>query len=129
MGPQKRILIVDDDREIVSVMNLRLHSAGYETVTAHNGDDALTAVLKNRPDAIVLDVRMPGRNGLDTLAVLQRQEETRTIPVVMLSASLPDKRAALESGARFFLSKPYNGQELKAALRSALESPLTTSVE
>lgn len=77
-------------------------------------------VAESRPDAIVMDVRMPRMDGLTALAELKADPDTRDIPVVMLSASLPDQKEALDRGARFFLRKPYGGQALIEAVRSSL---------
>lgn len=112
MNKPQRILIVDDNEEIVCSTCLRFRLAGYETMTASDGDEGVASAIANHPDAIVLDVKMPGRDGISALADLQRIDSTRDIPVVMLSASVVDQQAALEAGARFFLKKPHEGQQL-----------------
>lgn len=114
----RRVLIIDDNREIVRATSLRLSAAGYGTLVAYDGDRGLESATENRPDAIILDVRMPVKNGLKVLAELKRREDTRNIPVVMLSASVVDQQAALEAGARFFLRKPHDGRQLIEALQS-----------
>jgi DNA-binding response OmpR family regulator len=108
----KKILVVDDDEEIVRGTTVRLRSAGYQTIAAFNGADAINGAKRNRPDAILLDVRMPGLDGLAVLKQLQEADDTCRVPVIMLSASLCDQRTALNAGARFFLAKPYRGDEL-----------------
>jgi DNA-binding response OmpR family regulator len=125
----KRILLVDDDRDIVHGTALRLSAAGYDSVAVHDGEEVIASALENRPDAIVLDVRMSGLDGLTVLRRLREQEATRYIPVVMLSASLVDKEACLEAGARFFVTKPYAPQALLAAIRIAIEEASIASVE
>jgi DNA-binding response OmpR family regulator len=115
-----RILVVDDDREIVFGTQLRLNAAGYETLVAHDGHQAVASARTNRPAAILMDVRMPRLDGLAALGQLKRCAETSAIPVIMVTASMRDQQAALDSGARFFLSKPYQYDDLLAALETAL---------
>jgi CheY-like chemotaxis protein len=120
MLDKKRVLIVDDDHDIVQGANLRLRAAGYETLNASDGEQGVAAALTNVPDAILLDVRMPRLDGLGALAQLKQRQETKHIPVVVLSASLRDQQAALDAGARFFLTKPYRSSDLLLAVKSAL---------
>lgn len=117
---QPRVLLVDDDRDLIDAVSLRMRASGYETLTANDGRQAVASALSNHPDAIVMDVRMPMMDGLSALDALKRHGETRDIPIVMLSASLVDQQAALDYGARFFLKKPYHSQELVAAVRMAI---------
>jgi len=112
----KRVLIVDDNQEVVRATSLRLRAAGYETIAAYDGDQGVDAAVQNRPDAILLDVRMPVKDGLSALSELKRREDTREIPVVMLSASVVDQQSALDCGARYFVRKPHDGRQLVAAL-------------
>ena len=114
------VLIVDDDREIVRGVSLRLEAAGYRMLTAGDAEAGIATAVANLPDIIVLDVRLPRRNGLSALSDLKRRSQTKQIPVVMLSASVVDQQAALDAGARFFLRKPYRGDVLVQAIRSAL---------
>ncbi|HLJ12781.1 MAG TPA: response regulator [Planctomycetaceae bacterium] len=116
----KRILIVEDDWDIVRGMNLRLQTSGYETMEAYDGQEGVEAAVESHPDAIVLDVRMPRMDGLTALSKLQALNETHSIPVIMLSASLADRQAALDAGARYFLKKPYQNEMLVAALDNAI---------
>jgi DNA-binding response OmpR family regulator len=111
--------MIDDDREIVRGACLRLQAAGYVMLTAHDAERGIATALDHRPDVIVLDVRLPRRDGLFVLSELKRRPETRDIPVVMLSASVVDQQAALNSGARFFLKKPYRGDHLVRAIATA----------
>lgn len=120
MSPSKQILLVDDEPEIRLGAALRLKAAGYGTMTAADGVEAVAAATEHRPDAVLMDVRMPRRDGLWALSELKRNEATRRIPVVMLSASARDQRLALDSGAKYFIPKPYSGVDLLAALESAL---------
>lgn len=117
---RKKVLIVDDDVQIVEGTRLRLAHAGYDTCTANDGDVGIQVAQDERPDIVLMDVSMPRLNGLDALARLRADRRTAHIPVVMLSASMPDRRTALDAGARFFVKKPYSSQELLIAVERAL---------
>jgi DNA-binding response OmpR family regulator len=122
MPDQATVLMIDDDEEIVCAACLRLRAAGFRTLTAGDAETGVAAAIANCPDAILLDVRLPRRDGLSVLSELKRKAETKEIPVVMLSASVVDQEAALDAGARFFLRKPYRGDMLVQAIRTALET-------
>jgi CheY-like chemotaxis protein len=119
-----RILVVDDDQDVLRGVRLRLEGAGYKTFSAADGEEGVASAVKLRPDAILLDVRMPRMDGLTALATLRDRNETRNIPVVMLSASIIDQQAALDAGARFFLSKPYQARTLLAAIEAATKNEI-----
>ncbi|HEX3656723.1 MAG TPA: response regulator [Pirellulales bacterium] len=123
MSKSQKVLIVDDDREIVMGTALRLRSAGYEAVSAFDGRGGIAAARQQHPDATILDVRMPQMDGLEMIRELKEHEDTRNIPVVMLSASLRDKRRALDAGARFFLTKPCRSADLLEAVTAAIAEP------
>ncbi len=120
MTRSRTVLLVDDDPEIVNGAKLRLRAAGYDTVTAHDGEQGVATAIEITPDVIVLDVRMPRKDGLQALQELKQNEATRNIPIIMLSASLVDQQRALDAGARFFLTKPYAGKSLLDAIETAL---------
>lgn len=119
---KRRILLVDDDREIVLGLSIRLRAAGYEVMTAHDGRAGMESALACRPDAMVLDIRMPAMDGLAVLAELQRHAETKDIPVIVLSANVAEKAKcqSLDLGARHFVQKPYVAKTILRALESAL---------
>lgn len=117
--PKQNILIVEDDEQISKCAAIRLEAAGYRTDVRHDGISGLKAAQNGRPDAIVLDVRMPVQDGLTTLNDLKQDERTKDIPVVMLSASIVDEEAALDGGARYFIRKPFVGSSLIDAISSA----------
>lgn len=116
----KRILIIDDNQEIVLATSARLRAAGYETLLAYDGDEGIQAASEGNPDAIVLDMQMPIKDGLTALTELKHRHDTCDIPVVVLSASVFDQQSALESGARFFLRKPHDGRKLVDALNTVV---------
>ncbi len=82
----KKILVVDDERHIVRLVEVNLTRAGYDVVTAYDGVEALEAVKNETPDMIVLDVMMPRMDGFEVLRRLQADPETQNIPVIMLTA-------------------------------------------
>lgn len=123
-----RVLVVDDDRDIVESVSIRLHAAGYEIVTAFDGQQGVTIATTDAPDAIVLDVRMPKMDGMTALAQIKQHRDTQCIPVVMLSASMYDQEAALRAGASFFVLKPYVPNYLLAAVDSAIHSGTHSSL-
>ena len=122
MTERPRILLVEDDRRIVRALRIRLLAAGYETIVAHDGQAGIGAATQDQPDAIVLDIRMPGMDGLTALAKLREQETTQHIPVVIYSATISEtaKNRAFDLGARYFLNKPCDTNTLVQAIRSAI---------
>ena len=120
MFDAKKIMVVDDDCEIRSVAVMRLTIAGYSVSSATDGQDALDKINLQKPDAIVMDLRMPRRDGLSALMSLKTRLDTQHIPVVMVSASVVDRRQALDAGARFFIAKPYNANDLLDAIEVSL---------
>ena len=115
----RRVLVVDDDEAIRHGTQLRLSVHGYDVATANDGCDAIEQTIRFRPDVILMDVRMPKMDGLAALAVLQSQTDTATIPVIIASASPGDKNSSLDTGAKYFLCKPYANAMLLAAIESS----------
>ena len=123
MGQKKKILIVDDERDIVKAVMIRLQGAGYEVVTAFDGAQGVFMAHKEKPDLIILDIRMPAGNGFSVAQKLKNSIQTFTIPVIFLTGS-PDKDAeekAMALGARFYIKKPYDPEELLDAIKRAME--------
>ena len=123
MEQKKKILIVDDERDIVKALMIRLQRAGYEVVTAFDGAQGVFMAHKEKPDLIILDIRMPAGNGFSVAQRLKRSIHTFTIPVIFLTGS-PEKNAeekAMAVGARFYIKKPYDPEELLDAIKRALE--------
>lgn len=120
MDDQVRVLVIDDDREIVRGITFRLKAYGYGVLAAHGGEAGFDLAKTHRPDAIILDIRMPDINGLAVLAKLKADDTTRTIPVIMCSASLVDQKEALDLGASFFVQKPFDSAALLSAVQAVL---------
>lgn len=116
--------MIDDDQALLDGTRLRLKASGYDTLEASDGIQGIATAIKAQPDAIVMDIRMPRMDGLKALMELQESIDTKNIPVVMLSASLRDQQRALDAGARFFITKPYEGKNLVRAIESAIDESL-----
>ncbi len=129
MGEKKRILIVDDERDIVKALTIRLSRAGYEVVTAFDGAQGIFMALKEKPDLILLDIRMPAGNGFSVAEKLRESTDTVAVPVIFLTGS-PDRNSeekAMALGARFYVKKPYDPEELLDAIERALEKEVDPS--
>jgi DNA-binding NarL/FixJ family response regulator len=119
---QARILIVDDEPLNVDYLEQELESLGFVTETAADGLEALERVAATPPDLVLLDVMMPGMDGISALRVLKGDPDTRLIPVVLMTAlnAVEDRVRGIEAGADDFLSKPVDERELLARIRTAL---------
>lgn len=117
---QATILVVDDDQDILKLISMRLGAAGYNTVAANNGEEAMAAISLKRPDLIVSDLRMPAMDGMALLDAVHRLHPT--LPMIILTAhgSIPDAVNATQRGAYSFLTKPFDSQELLQLVSSAL---------
>jgi two-component system, OmpR family, alkaline phosphatase synthesis response regulator PhoP len=114
MARQRKILVVDDERHIVRLIQVNLERNGYQVVTAFDGKEALKKVEAERPDLCVLDVMMPHMDGFAVLKELQANAATREIPVIMLTAKAQDADVfrGWSSGVSAYLTKPFNPVEL-----------------
>ncbi len=120
----KKILAVDDERHIVRLVQVNLERQGYEVVTAFDGKEALEKVESENPDLIVLDVMMPYMDGFEVLQHLKKNQNTRDIPVIMLTAKAQDADVfrGWQSGVDCYLTKPFNPMELIAFVRRIFKS-------
>ena len=119
---RQKILLVDDEDDIIKMNMLRLIESNYEVISAADGTEALEKAEKETPDLILLDVVMSGMDGLATLARLKDSPATSSIPVIMLSG-VGDRSAwnkAKLSGAADFSAKPFNGEMLLEAIKKHL---------
>ena len=124
MTTSATILVVDDDPRNLRLMESILKSSGYPVLSARDGEEALGTLARERVDAVLLDVMMPGMSGFEVCGRIRGRYETRLLPVIMVTAlnSLEEKVQALEIGADDFLSKPVNRVELLAKLRTILRA-------
>ncbi len=129
----ERILVVDDEPEILALVAYHLGKAGYRLATASTGQDALEAARRERYSLIVLDLMLPGMSGFDVLEALRSDEATRDVAVLMLTARReePDRIRGLSLGADDYLTKPFSPAELVlrvgAILRRAGTAPATNA--
>ena len=125
----ERILIVDDDKEVVRLMRAYLEQAGYEVLTAHDGETALHILRREKPDLVLLDLMLPDRDGWDITRLVRGDPGLSKTPIIMLTArvDVTDRIVGLEMGADDYVTKPYDPREVVARVRARLRSPETSS--
>ncbi|GIW12693.1 MAG: DNA-binding response regulator [Tepidiforma sp.] len=128
MSSEPLLLVVDDEAGVLRLMKLELTAQGFRVITAENGEDALRLAEEQRPDAVVLDVMMPGISGLE---VMRRLRERSNVPIVLVTAKDKDsdKVRGLELGADDYVVKPFNPDELGARIRAVLRRALAPEVD
>jgi DNA-binding response OmpR family regulator len=116
------VLVADDDPDILSLVSLRLERAGYEVVTAGDGEQALAAALERAPDLALLDVMMPKLDGYEVTQRLRASDSTRRVPVILLTARVQeaDIERGVEAGADDYVKKPFSTTELRDRVQAAL---------
>ena len=119
---KKQILIVDDEQHIIELIQFNLENNNFNVIVSDNGEDALALANKEIPDVIVLDLMLPGIDGLEVCKRLRRSEATKKIPIIMLTAKgeETDKVLGLELGADDYLTKPFSIRELLARVKALL---------
>ncbi len=108
----RKILIVDDDEGIVDALKLILTEEGYSVATAYKGEEVYGTVLKYKPNLILLDVLMSGKDGRHICKQLKANPNSKTIPIIMVSAHPTAQKGALECGAEDYLAKPFDIDDL-----------------
>ncbi len=118
----KRVLIAEDERNIAESLRFLLTRAGHEVSLAHDGAEALAMVRRARPDTLVLDLMLPKLSGFDVLKELRAEAETRTLPILMLTAKgqANDKQAAEDLGVDAFVTKPFANDDVIATVARLL---------
>jgi two-component system alkaline phosphatase synthesis response regulator PhoP len=118
----QRILVVDDDKEIVRLVRAYLEQAGYQVFVAYDGEMALHTIRAERPDLVVLDLMLPGRDGWDITRIVRADPTLAGIPIIMLTARVEDtdRIVGLELGADDYITKPFNPREVVARARAVL---------
>ena len=117
-----KILIVDDEPNVLRMVSYTLQAEGYEVITAQNGAEAISKAQTESPDLVLLDVMLPDMSGLEVCAEIRKRPETIDLPVIMLSAlaQVPDKIKGLEAGADEYITKPITPGELLARIKALL---------
>lgn len=119
---KNKILLVDDNRDLVTVVKVALENKGYSVQSAYNADELFARLEEQKPDLIVLDVMMPQMDGLEALKRLKAAQETSSIPVILLTAKFQyeDILNAYQLGADVYITKPFTSSQLLAGIRRVL---------
>jgi len=115
----KLILIIDDEPDILTIIKYRLEKAGYHIITAGDGEEGFDAVKKNKPDLVLLDMRIPKMIGVEVCKKIKSDTELKNIPVVFITASQRTHVAQITEkfGAQDFIIKPFEPEELLSKIR------------
>lgn len=118
-GDMVTVLIIEDERELVKVLKAYLENAGYHVLTAERGDSGLSSWQQNKPDMVLLDLNLPGLDGLEIAKEIRRQGDT---PLIMVTARVEevDRLIGLEIGADDYITKPYSPREVVARVKTVL---------
>jgi len=119
---KETILIVEDEKDIAKMLDYNLKKEGYKTLVAHDGEDAIDAANTKQPDLILLDLMLPGMDGLEVCKTLKGESKTALLPIIMLTAKSQesDKVVGLELGADDYVTKPFSPRELIARIKAVL---------
>ncbi len=119
---KEKILIVEDEKDILKMLEYNLKKEGFRTISAYDGEDALDLASREYPDLVILDLMLPGMDGLEVCKELKRESKTASIPIIMLTAKSQesDKVVGLELGADDYITKPFSPRELIARIKAVL---------
>ncbi len=120
---KKRILVVDDEIELVKAIQIRLEQAGYEIMVAYDGQEGLEKAKKEKPDLIILDLMLPKMDGYKVCGLLKANTRYNKIPIIMLTARAQesDAKLGLELGADAYITKPYRHEIVLAKIKELLK--------
>jgi two-component system sensor histidine kinase TorS len=121
----KNILIIDDDKDLLQALSVRLKSCGYTVQVAMDGISSIGFALKTKPDLIILDISLPGGDGYQTMARLRSLIPLAHVPIIVITAGNASihRERALKSGAEAFFQKPLDNERFLAAIRKATGEP------
>jgi len=119
---KETILVIEDEKDIAKMLDYNLKKEGYKALTAYDGEDAIDTANAKQPDLILLDLMLPGMDGLEVCKALKSESRTAWIPIIMLTAKSqePDKVIGLELGADDYVTKPFSPRELIARIKAVL---------
>ncbi len=119
---KETILVVEDEKNILELLKYNLEQEGYQVQTANRGDLGLEQARKSKPDLLILDLMLPGMDGMEVCKILKQNEKTAGIPIIMLTAKSQesDKIVGLELGADDYVTKPFSPRELAARIKAVL---------
>ena len=117
---QAKVLVVDDEKGVRDLLHSFLKAEGYQAIMASNGEEAIELAKSESPNAILLDFKMPGIDGVETCRRLRAEEQTRYIPVIMVTAFGTTEKEATDAGADDLINKPFNLTDLAVRVKSLL---------
>lgn len=119
---KEKILIVEDEKDIVKILEYNLKKEGFRVITVYDGEDAIDLATREHPDIVLLDLMLPGMDGLEVCKSLKAQNKSKDIPIIMLTAKSQeaDKVLGLELGADDYVTKPFSPRELLARIKAVL---------
>ncbi|MBQ9949220.1 MAG: response regulator transcription factor [Clostridia bacterium] len=125
---QQTILIVDDDKNILMILEMYLKKEGFHVITCENGIDAVRVFSEENPSLVLLDVMLPGMDGFEVLAEIRKKSE---VPIIMLTArgSTTDRIQGLEQGADDYVAKPFDSKELVARIKAVLRRSASSDTD
>ncbi|HXF58424.1 MAG TPA: response regulator [Candidatus Saccharimonadales bacterium] len=127
--PRARVLVVDDEADLIRILQFGLEAIGYQVETASDGQEALKKAREQKPDIILLDLMLPKLDGYKVCRLLKFDERYKNIPIIILSARTQegDQLLAMEMGANRFITKPYDFSEVLSHIEALLKSVPTGS--
>jgi len=119
---KEKILIIEDEKDIVKMLDYNLKKEGFRTLSIHDGEAAIDSAHREHPDLILLDLMLPGMDGLEVCKAIKADTKTASIPIIMLTAKAQesDKVVGLELGADDYVTKPFSPRELIARIKAVL---------
>ena len=119
---KKKILVVDDETQIVRLLSMRLEANNYEIVKAYDGNQCTQVAKSEKPDLILLDIKMPMGGGISAFDTIRNNETTKNIPIIFITAYPSErvKQQVTEMGAEGFISKPFNSKDLINKIQSLI---------
>jgi DNA-binding response OmpR family regulator len=123
MATKKKILIIDDEKDLVETLTFRLEAIGYEVIPAYDGQEGLNKIRKEKPDLVLLDVMMPKMDGYQLARIVKFDVNFKDIPIIMLTARGQDKDKATgqQVGADAYVTKPFDSKELLKTIEDLLK--------
>lgn len=119
---KEKILIIDDEKDIVKMLEYNLQKEGFRTIYAYDGEDGLRLAQREHPDLVLLDLMLPSKDGLEICKIIKKDDKISQIPIIMLTAKSQeiDKIIGLEFGADDYVTKPFSLRELVARVKAVL---------
>ena len=118
-----KILVVDDEHDMLIMSRIRLEKSGYTVITASNGNECIEKAIEEKPSAILLDVLLSGKSGYEVCKSLKANAKTKDIPVIMVTSLIGEstQRHGIESGAEYLISKPFDPEDLLWEIEDVLK--------